>query len=198
MSKMIRIDRKKGEEKYRRRGLTGLETAIILIAFVIVASAFAFTVLNIGVQSIQKSQEVIAAGIEEASSVMEIDGAVIAMSSDGKLQNVSFIIKLSAGKSPVDLSQGKLAITWTSANKHFDNIYDGTKASVTSVFPNDTDMYLKYGDKYKVFIDLTTNGVGDELGANAEFKIELKPPKGAVLTLSRRLPPALEPVMFLG
>ena len=31
------------------RGITGLETAIILIAFVVVASVFAFTVLSTGV-----------------------------------------------------------------------------------------------------------------------------------------------------
>ena len=31
------------------RGITGLETAIILIAFVVVASVFAFTVLSMGI-----------------------------------------------------------------------------------------------------------------------------------------------------
>jgi flagellin FlaB len=189
-------ERSKQSWRTPRRGLTGLETAIILIAFVIVASAFAFTVLNVGFQSTQKSQEVIAAGMEEASSVMEIDGAVIAKSDGNTLQNVSFVIKLSAGKSPVDLSQGKLAITWTSKNKHEDNIYDRTKANVTSVFPDDTDMYLRYGDKYTVIINVAA--IDDNLGANDEFKVELKPPKGAVLTLARRLPPALDPVMFLG
>ena len=189
-------EKSRQSQRTQRRGLTGLETAIILIAFVIVAAAFAFTVLNVGYQSIQKSQEVIASGLEEASSVMEIDGAVIAKSDGSRLQNVSFIIKLSAGKSPIDLSQGKLAITWTSKNKHLDNIYDGTLANVTAVFEDDNDMYLRYGDKYKVTIDVAA--LGDDLGANDEFKIELKPPKGAVLTLARRLPPALDPVMFLG
>ena len=67
---------------------------------------------------------------------------------------------------------------------------------MTAVFSDDTDMYRRYGDKYKVTIDVAA--LGDNLGANDEFKIELKPPKGAVLTLARRLPPALDPVMFLG
>jgi len=35
----------------KQRGITGLETAIILIAFVVVASVFAFTVLSTGVFS---------------------------------------------------------------------------------------------------------------------------------------------------
>ncbi|MCX8191572.1 MAG: hypothetical protein N3F06_02035 [Nitrososphaerales archaeon] len=178
------------------RGLTGLETAIILIAFVIVASAFAFTVLNVGFQTIQKGQQVIEAGTEEASSVMEIDGAVVAMSDGTKLHNITFVIKLSAGKTPVDLTKGKMVISWTSKNRHVENVYDERRATITALFDEDKDMYLKYGDKYKVFINVTA--IGDNLGANDEFKIELKPPKGAVLTLIRRLPPALEPVMFLG
>ncbi|HUV53535.1 MAG TPA: archaellin/type IV pilin N-terminal domain-containing protein, partial [Dehalococcoidia bacterium] len=37
------------------RGITGLETAIILIAFVVVASVFAYTVLSAGIFSSQKA-----------------------------------------------------------------------------------------------------------------------------------------------
>ena len=37
-----------------QRGVTGLETAIILIAFVVVASVFAFTVLSTGIFSAPK------------------------------------------------------------------------------------------------------------------------------------------------
>jgi flagellin FlaB len=36
------------------KGITGLETAIILIAFVVVASVFAFTVLSTGVFSAER------------------------------------------------------------------------------------------------------------------------------------------------
>jgi flagellin FlaB len=38
------------------RGITGLETAIILIAFVVVATVFAFTVLSTGVFSAERSE----------------------------------------------------------------------------------------------------------------------------------------------
>jgi len=34
-----------------QKGITGLETAIILIAFVVVASVFAFTIFSAGVSS---------------------------------------------------------------------------------------------------------------------------------------------------
>ncbi|MGA0274445.1 MAG: archaellin/type IV pilin N-terminal domain-containing protein [Dehalococcoidia bacterium] len=37
-----------GKQEMKQRGITVLETAIILIAFVVVASVFAFTVLSTG------------------------------------------------------------------------------------------------------------------------------------------------------
>jgi flagellin FlaB len=194
------LSRKGGEPSRGRKGLTGLETAIVLIAFVIVAAAFAFAMLNVGFQTTQKSQQVVRAGLEEASSTMELDGAVIAMSDSSgptaKAKNITFVVKLSAGRYPIDLNQDKLIISWTSENKYLPNIYDGTKATITAIFSSDTDMYLKYGDKYKVFVNLTA--IGDELGANKKFKIELKPVVGSVLIIERRLPPAIEEVMFLG
>ena len=41
------------------RGITGLETAIILIAFVVVASVFAFTVLSTGIFASERSKETV-------------------------------------------------------------------------------------------------------------------------------------------
>ena len=62
------------------RGITGLETAIILIAFVVVATVFAFTVLSTGVFSAERSKETIYAGLQEARSSREPRGSVIAYS----------------------------------------------------------------------------------------------------------------------
>ena len=42
-----------------QRGVTGLETAIILIAFVVVASVFAFTVLSTGIFSAERGKETV-------------------------------------------------------------------------------------------------------------------------------------------
>ena len=60
------------------RGITGLETAIILIAFVVVASVFAFTVLSTGIFASERSKETVFAGLEEAKSSIEPRGSVIA------------------------------------------------------------------------------------------------------------------------
>lgn len=60
-------------------GITGLETAIILIAFVVVASVFAYTVLSAGIFSSERGKEAIHAGLEGARSSMEIVGSVKAV-----------------------------------------------------------------------------------------------------------------------
>jgi flagellin FlaB len=61
-----------------QRGVTGLETAIILIAFVVVASVFAFTVLSTGIFSSERGKETVFAGLEEARGTLEPKGRVVA------------------------------------------------------------------------------------------------------------------------
>ncbi|MDA1035736.1 MAG: hypothetical protein O3B65_02505 [Chloroflexi bacterium] len=63
-----------------QRGITGVETAIVLIAFVVVASVFAYTVLSAGVFSSEKSKEAIYAGLEQARGTMALVGSVNATS----------------------------------------------------------------------------------------------------------------------
>jgi flagellin-like protein len=60
------------------RGITGLETAIILIAFVVVASVFAFTVLSTGVFSSERSKDTVFAGLDETQGAVDLRGALIA------------------------------------------------------------------------------------------------------------------------
>ena len=59
------------------RGITGLETAIILIAFVVVASVFAYTVLAAGMFSSQKASDAVFNGLEGAQSGLQVEGSII-------------------------------------------------------------------------------------------------------------------------
>ncbi len=59
------------------RGVTGLETAIILIAFVVVATVFAFIVLTTGIYSSERGKETVFAGLQKARGTMEIRGGVL-------------------------------------------------------------------------------------------------------------------------
>jgi len=71
LNRLIRLHR-------NQKGITGLETAIILIAFVVVAAVFAYTVLSAGLFSTQKSQEAIYSGLKEAESTLILRGSVVA------------------------------------------------------------------------------------------------------------------------
>ena len=56
--------------KSDQHGITGLETAIVLIAFVVVASVFAFAVLSTGLLSSEKSKETVLGGLAETQSTV--------------------------------------------------------------------------------------------------------------------------------
>ena len=60
------------------RGITGLETAIIVIAFVVVASVFAYTVLSAGLFSSEKANETVHSGISQSQATSELRGSLLA------------------------------------------------------------------------------------------------------------------------
>ncbi|MEM4537069.1 MAG: archaellin/type IV pilin N-terminal domain-containing protein [Nitrososphaerota archaeon] len=190
--------------KMSRRGLTGLETAIILIAFVIVAAAFAFAVLNLGFASTQKSGEVLKAGLEEATSRIELAGSVIATgekASDNnmKVSNITLYVKTAVGKRPVDLSNNTLIISYMDPYKVVDKLTHGVQVEVSEI-QGDGDSLIEYGESFKVVIhvDQIYGGIDNvQLKPNDVFVIEVKPLVGAVLKVERRIPPSIDPVMDL-
>jgi len=188
-------DKKKTRTRRWRKGLTGLETAIILIAFVVVASAFAFAVLNLGLFTTQKSAEVLQAGLQESLSSIESAGAVIAMSNTTDIKNITIYVKSAVGKQPVDMVPGKLVISYRDPYSFEENIYatNGTDATVYQV-TGDGDTTLEYGEVWAVLIK--NSGLAN-LQQNDVFAVEIKPPQGSLLKVERRLPPVFDSVMDL-
>lgn len=95
----------------RQRGITGLETAIILIAFVVVASVFAFTILSTGIFATERSKNTVFSGILEVRSTLEPRGSLIAFTGkiDGATSTVfkfSFVVSNAVQGEPVDLTPG--------------------------------------------------------------------------------------------
>ena len=200
----------------KRSGMTGLETAIILVAFVITAAAFAFVVLNMGFLTAEKAQSVISSGMSEASSALLVDSGVIGQfgstggdQADIDLSKLTFYIKLSQGHEPVDLDDSKLVATYTNPRCHGE-IYDtnGTIMTIQGV-NSDGDSLCEIGEKFKVTIDFSainmTTGVDpaqvsmDNVYTHPyeEFRIELRPSAGAVLTIERQLPAVYSTVMVI-
>jgi archaeal flagellin FlaB len=91
-----------------QRGITGLETAIILIAFVVVASVFAFTILTTGIFAAERSKETALAGVDETRSTAHPTGGVVALTdsiggTDG-VSRLKFTISLANDADEIDLS----------------------------------------------------------------------------------------------
>ena len=59
------------------KGITGLETAIVLIAFVVVSSVFAFSALSTGMFSSDKARETVTAGLAQTRASMQLKLSLI-------------------------------------------------------------------------------------------------------------------------
>jgi archaeal flagellin FlaB len=86
------------------KGITGLETAIILIAFVIVASVLAYVVISAGLFSSQKAKDAVNAGIEQTGATVEIKGNVIVQMESGFATKAFFTVGVVPGGNAVDLT----------------------------------------------------------------------------------------------
>jgi len=113
------------------KGITGLETAIILIAFVVVAAVFAYTVLSAGLFSTQKAQEAVYSGLKEAQSTMELRGAVIATGNttgaSGNIKQLNFTVANVLGGESIDFTpptNGAAGVATGTANKVIINYID--------------------------------------------------------------------------
>jgi flagellin FlaB len=110
------------------RGVIGVESAIVMIAFVIVAAALAFVVLNMGFSTTQKAKTTIGSGLSEASSSLVVAGKVIASgyTTDAKLEVVGVPIKVASGGESVNLDPATASVKYLSNSVNYDNIYAGT------------------------------------------------------------------------
>ncbi|MCV0409537.1 archaellin/type IV pilin N-terminal domain-containing protein [Nitrosopumilus sp.] len=120
--------------RHAHRGVIGVESAIVMIAFVIVAAALAFVVLNMGFTTSQKAKTTIIAGLGESSSSMQVAGKVIGVgcttsaggcSSTPYLNATAYPIKITSGGDAVDLSAATTAVRYLSNAIEYDDVYAG-------------------------------------------------------------------------
>ncbi|WP_424357511.1 archaellin/type IV pilin N-terminal domain-containing protein [Methanocella sp. MCL-LM] len=116
---------------------TGLEAAIVLIAFVVVAAVFSYVMLGAGFFTSQKSKEVVHTGVDQATSSIELAGDIIGGSSGGTVvEYIDVTLSLTAGNNPVDLE--KLVVSYNSEDDYKSAIWgDGNSAhyDYAAVYP---------------------------------------------------------------
>ena len=200
-----------------QRGITGLETAIILIAFVVVASVFSYTVLSAGIFSSEKGKEAIHSGLEQARGTMELVGGVVlkdtgtptnSTSSDDKVDQVIFTVANALDGEAIDLTttvdsdnDGDLSdetgqthttiISYIDKNQRSDDI----AWTRTEVGKGDGDALLEPGEKMQIAVNVSQ--LSTKLDADDTFTIEVKPDRGSALVIERTTPAVIDDVMYL-
>ena len=184
-----------------KKGIVGIEAAIVLIAFVVIAAALSYVVINMGFFATQKTKETIGSGMDEATSALQLDGSVIARTGAGA--NVTYLlvpVKLSVGKSQVDLGEDTVVTSVYLPTATLLDIYNGTSTAADwttliadvaedeakfAIFNGDGDTVLESTEKAFLAIHL---GSGHELLEYDAIKVEVKTGRGAALTVVRTAP----------
>jgi archaeal flagellin FlaB len=174
-----------------KKGITGLETAIILIAFVTVAAVLAYTVLSAGIFSSERGKEAVYGGLNSAQSTMTVKGAVIGKSLDDMTtMNITFTLALALSGSSVDLN--KLTFKYhDSKNNKVDYIAAGDISFNGTVFDGTNAPALS--GTGQVLVTVTPDKAStDDLDPYDTFTLEIIPPTGASITIQRTLPGSIE------
>jgi flagellin FlaB len=189
--------------------MVGIEAAIVLIAFVIVASAFSFMVVNMGLFSTQRGRETIQDSILEASSLLMIDGSLNVRATSGSEVDAIVIPLKIIGVRSISIFQAS-TVTSLRVENHtaLANIYDGINTTdpagqtfndlVSGMDTNtgakffignsDGDSSLDYDEKGLLVIYLASSNQASE---REHIFVEIRLEKGAPLTIEFIVPPQL-------
>ena len=178
-----------------QKGITGLETAIILIAFVTVASVLAYSVLSAGIFSSEKGKAAVYKGLDQASASMEIRGSVLALATAGAVTDVKFTVASVLQDDSVDMTppgNNSVVINYTDSTglnstdvQTWTATLVGKERGVAGMLDADEQMVID--------VTLPTN----TLAAYSTFTIQVIPPKGAAITVARTVPGVVAAVMDL-
>ncbi|MGE4375563.1 MAG: archaellin/type IV pilin N-terminal domain-containing protein, partial [Methanoculleus sp.] len=188
---------------------TGLEAAIVLIAFVVVAAVFSYVMLGAGFFATQEAQQVVHTGSQQASSSLEIIGNVYGYNVSGsntELDYLVFTVGNTAGGTPIDITQ--MLVTYvcgevsevimynTSAsivNSSVDEVIDPGNVSA-NIDDSNWTVIQTYNDVGNVTNHLLESGEQFVLAVrlpepkptnNVRFAVNLHPAVGAVYPIER-------------
>ncbi len=191
---------------------TGLEAAIVLIAFVVVAAVFSYVVLGAGFFTTQKSQEVVHTGVDQASSSMEIIGNVYGVANTGNtgIAYLKFTIGNTAGGTALDVTKMVVSYSDEAARDPDVGYLAGQsdaqlKAASTAGAPGglvwtvmdrinaDDDYLLESGEQFTLGIAVPEATAK----VNVPIAVNMQPAVGAVFQVKRTVGPSIDPINIL-
>jgi flagellin FlaB len=167
-----------------QKGISGLETAIILIAFVTVASVLAYSVLSAGIFSAEEGQKAVYAGLEGAQSTLEVKGSVLGLSTVGsELETVQIVLGMAISGNTVDMDAVSINfwddtvsstnVTWTYALSA-----QSTERGSTNLMEGDELMVVTVSIPSTGGTDVTGEAVGTGDGTTTVFTLDHAPDGG--------------------
>jgi len=189
----------------REDAFTGLEAAIVLIAFVVVAAVFSYVVLGAGFFSTQKSQEAVYTGVQQAASSFELLGDVYGVDTTGggvQINYLNFTVGLAPGGMPIDMT--KLTMVFANQSVRQDigkplgaplrpnaNPPANNWSIVRDINGNGNDL-LEGGEQMDLVVHLQESK--SSIAARDAFTLEIKPIVGPALSIARTAPGGIDPV----
>ncbi|NLV28528.1 MAG: flagellin [Methanomicrobiales archaeon] len=163
----------------KEQAFSGLEAAIVLIAFVVVAAVFSYVMLGAGFFATQKAQEVTYSGIQQSTSNMVIDGNIYGTLNAGKeLKQVKFYVNVPIGGQAQDMKE--VTFAWSTEISKGPTTIEHATAIADDKFTS-TEKTLQPGEKSYITIQLADGGIK----AGQWFTMEMKPKIGAA-TLTKK------------
>ena len=179
--------------KRNDEGFTGLEAAIVLIAFVVVAAVFSYVVLGAGFFTTQKAQETVYSGVAQATSNIQMIGQVYGLtaSTDAtRINQIQFSVGLAPGSPTLDLTLMKIVFS-TPTTSPVVLSYIGTattSADTTHFFPSiNSVVQPSLASQQQVQINFYVA----EVRKNTVMNFEIRPSVGASLPFAKTAPPAI-------
>lgn len=194
-------------------GFTGLEAAIVLIAFVVVAAVFSYVVLGAGFFTTQAAQTAVHTSIDQASSSLEIVGNVMAIalgSNPSRLSYLNTSVALTAGGTSMDISQMVISYTDTGGGRNVSinmtpsgcgTILDanaGTNDDIqwcVSQKMNEVGASNNLLEPNEIWV--LSIGMPDTATTNQVITINLQPAVGAYVPVTRTIPGGLSKIQSL-
>ncbi len=179
-------------------GFTGLEAAIVLIAFVVVAAVFSYVVLGAGFFTTQKSQQVVHSGVTQAASNIVVDPTVYGIGADDNttVGQIMFTVRLAAGGVPIDVPKTVMTFSTASATPYMLNYTSSGGEGTWYIFAqspssNGNDL-LESGEAFTIIAQPKVNITPREM-----FDLQIAPEVGASLPLEKTVPAAVTATTLL-
>jgi flagellin FlaB len=202
--KMNKVNKFFQASRRGQKGITGLETAIILIAFVTVASVLAYSVLSAGIFSSEKGKAAVYKGLDQASASMELRGSVLGLATAGDVTAIQFTLASVLQDDAIDMSNppdNGVVINYTDSNgMNVTDMGSGTAAASgdwSSALVGAERGVATMLDANEQMIITVTLPTSNALAGYDSFTIQVIPPKGAAITITLSLPGSIDNVMDL-